>query len=125
MKTINDTQSPSEPLPPFQPEKHEISVHELKRKLDQGDPLLLIDVREPDEHQIVHLEEATLIPINDLPQQMDQLDPNHEIVLHCHHGMRSMQAAYYLYQNGFQNVKSLAGGIDQWAVEIDPMLNRY
>lgn len=123
MKNADD--SPSETLPPFQPEKHEMSVHELKRKLDQDEPIQLIDVREPMEHQIVHLEEARLIPLNDLPQHTDQLDPNTEIVLHCHHGMRSMQAAYYLYQNGFQNVKSLTGGIDQWAVEIDLALNRY
>ena len=117
--------SASEAPPPFQPEKHEISVQELKRKLDQDEPIQLIDVREPMEHQIVCLEEAQLIPMNDLPQHIEQLDPNHEIILHCHHGMRSMQAAYYLYQNGFQNVKSLTGGIDQWAIEIDPTLNRY
>ena len=77
------------------------------------------------EHQIVCLEEAQLIPMNDFPQHIEQLDPSHEIILYCHHGMRSMQVAYYLYQNGFQNVKSLTGGIDQWAIEIDPTLNRY
>ena len=121
MKTADASQVP----PPFQPEKHEISVQELKGKLDQGEPIQLIDVREPMEHQIVSLEEAQLIPMNDLPQHIEQLDPNGEIILHCHHGMRSMQAAYYLYQNGFQNVKSLTGGIDQWAIEIDPTLNRY
>lgn len=123
MKTVDN--SPSEVPPPFQPEKHEISVQELKGKLDQGEPIQLIDVREPMEHQIVCLEEAQLIPMNDLPQHIEGLDPSHEIILHCHHGMRSMQAAYYLYQNGFQNVKSLTGGIDQWAIEIDPTLNRY
>ena len=121
---IADT-SPSEAPPPFQPEKHEISVQELKGKLDQGEPIQLIDVREPMEHQIVYIEQAQLIPMNDLPQHIEQLDPNHEIILHCHHGIRSMQVAYYLYQNGFQNVKSLTGGIDQWAIEIDPTLNRY
>ena len=123
MKTVDN--SPSEVLSPFQPEKHEISVQELKAKLDHGEPIQLIDVREPMEHQIVCLEEAQLIPMNDLPQHIEGLDSNHEIILYCHHGMRSMQAAYYLYQNGFQNVKSLTGGIDQWAIEIDPTLNRY
>ena len=115
------TKTPS----PFQPVQHEISVRELKQKLDQGEPILLIDVREPLEHQIVHLDEALLIPLNNLPQQADQLDPNREIVIYCHHGMRSMQATYYLYQLGFQNVKSLSGGIDHWAIEINPTLNRY
>ena len=123
MKIIDN--SPSETPPPFQPEKHEISVQELKQKLDQDEPIQLIDVREPMEHQIVCLEEASLIPMNDLPQHIEGLDSNREIILHCHHGIRSMQAAYYLYQNGFQNVKSLTGGIDQWAIEIDPTLNRY
>lgn len=97
----------------------------LKQKRDQGEHILLIDVREPFEHEIVHLEDALLIPLNDLPQKANQLHPDREIVIHCHHGMRSMQAVYYLYQNGFRNIKSLAGGIDQWAVEIDSTLNRY
>ena len=112
-------------LPLFQPAQHEISVRELKRKLANPDAVQLIDVRELVEYQIVHLPEAVLIPLNDVPGQMDALDPNRDTVIYCHHGMRSMQAAHYLYQNGFQNVKSLAGGIDQWAAEIDPTLNRY
>ena len=84
MKTADNT--PSEALPPFQPEKHEISVHELKQKLDQGEPIQLIDVREPMEHQIVCLEGAQLILMNDLPQHIEQLDSSREIILHCHHG---------------------------------------
>ena len=79
MKTADNT--PSEALPPFQPEKHEISVHELKQKLDQGDSIQLIDVREPMEHQIVCLEEAQLIPMNNIPQHIEQLDPSREIIL--------------------------------------------
>ena len=136
-KLINNSHSPQpadthpssttsgEVLPPFQPEKHEISVHELKQKLDQSEPIFLLDVREPVEYEIVHLEGALLIPLNELPQQVDRLDSDREIVIHCHKGMRSMYATSYLYQIGFQNVKSLAGGIDQWAIEIDPTLNRY
>ena len=96
----NTSQTPT----PFQPEKHEISVQELKQKLDQDEPLQLIDVREPMEHQIVCIEEASLIPMNDLPQHIEDLVSNREIILHCHHGMRSMQAAFYLYQNGFKIV---------------------
>ncbi|MCZ6677870.1 MAG: rhodanese-like domain-containing protein [Candidatus Poribacteria bacterium] len=123
--TLPSSAKATETPPPFQPEKHEISVRELKQKLDQGEPLLLLDVREPFEHQIAHLADAVLIPMNHLPQQAGQLEPNDEIVIYCHHGMRSMHAAYYLYQIGFQNVKSLSGGIDQWAIEIEPTLNRY
>ena len=111
--------------PDFQPEKHEISVSTLKQKLDGKEPLVLLDVREPHEHEIVHIQDAQLIPLNELPQNTDGLDDHAEIVIYCHHGMRSMYAAAYLYQNGFQNVKSLTGGIDQWAIEIDKTLNRY
>ncbi|MDE0298960.1 MAG: gamma-butyrobetaine hydroxylase-like domain-containing protein [Candidatus Poribacteria bacterium] len=116
---------PTMSRPEFQPDKHEISPCDLKDKLDSGDQIALLDVREPDEYDIVHLEGATLIPLNDLPQNADQLDRQTEIVTYCHHGMRSLHAAAFLYQNGFDNVKSLAGGIDQWAVEIDPALARY
>ena len=109
----------------FQPAKHEISVQELKQKLDQNDTILLLDVREPHEYEFVHLQAAQLIPLNQLPQYGDELDKDAEIVIYCHHGQRSMYAAAYLERNGFQNVKSLTGGIDQWAIEIDSTLNRY
>ena len=109
----------------FEPEKHEISVHELKQKRDRNEPIVLLDVREQDEYEIVHLEDALLIPVNELPQQIHRLDADSEIVIHCHKGMRSMYAAAYLYQLGFRNVKNLTGGIDQWAIEIDSTLNRY
>ena len=111
--------------PEFQPEKHEISPRELKDKLDQVQQLVLLDVREPSEYEIAHIEGAALIPLNDLPQNVDQLDPQSEIVTYCHHGMRSLHAAAFLHQNGFQNVQSLAGGIDHWAAEIDSTLSRY
>jgi adenylyltransferase/sulfurtransferase len=111
--------------PQFQPDRHEISPRDLKDKLDSNQQIVLLDVREPNEYEIVHLEGATLIPLNDLPQNTSQLDAETEIVTYCHHGMRSLNAAAFLYQSGFENVKSLAGGIDQWAVEIDPTLTRY
>lgn len=130
--SINDVQSTqsSETQQPesssrFEPEKHEISVHELKQKRDRNDTIVLLDVREQDEYDIVHLEDSLLIPVNELPQEVHRLDRDSEIVIHCHKGMRSMYAAAYLYQLGFRNVKSLTGGIDQWAIEIDSTLNRY
>ena len=120
----SETQQP-ENSTRFEPEKHEISVHELKQKRDRNEPIVLLDVREHDEYEIVHLEDALLIPVNELPQQVHRLDMDSKIVIHCHKGMRSMYAAAYLYQLGFRKVKSLTGGIDQWAIEIDSTLNRY
>ena len=103
----------------------EISPQELKKKLDTDESVLLIDVREPSEHDIVHLEGARLIPLNTLPNHIDSLPADQEIVVYCHHGTRSLYATAYLHQNGFRDAKNLAGGIDQWAAEIDPTLRRY
>ncbi len=103
----------------------EISPQELKQKLDEDESLLLLDVREQSEYDIVHLEGARLIPLNTLPHHIDSLQPDQEIVVYCHHGQRSLYATAYLHQNGFTDTKNLAGGIDQWAAEIDPTLRRY
>ena len=103
----------------------EISAQELKEKLDTDASVLLLDVREPSEYDIVHLEGARLIPLNTLPHHIDSLPTDQEIVVYCHHGQRSLYATAYLHQNGFHDAKNLAGGIDQWAAEIDPTLRRY
>lgn len=103
----------------------EISPQELKKKLDTDASVLLLDVREPSEHALVHLEGARLIPLNTLPNHIDSLPADQEIVVYCHHGTRSRYATAYLHQNGFRDAKNLAGGIDQWAAEIDPTLRRY
>ena len=103
----------------------EISPQELKQKLDDNESVLLLDVREPSEYDIVHLEGARLIPLNTLPHHIDDLPSDQEIVVYCHHGQRSLYATAYLHQNGLTDTKNLAGGIDQWATEIDPTLPRY
>ena len=103
----------------------EIFPQELKQKLDDNESVLLLDVREPSEYDIVHLEGARLIPLNTLPQDIDNLPSDQEIVVYCHHGQRSLYAVAYLQQNGFTDAKNLIGGIDQWAAEIDPTLPRY
>ena len=103
----------------------EISPQELKQRLDTDESVFLLDVREQTEYDIVHLEGARLIPLNTLPHHIDSLPPDQEIVVYCHHGTRSLYAAAYLHQNGFRDAKNLAGGIDQWAAEIDPTLRRY
>ena len=103
----------------------EISPQELKQKLEDNESVLLLDVREPSEYDIVYLEGARLIPLNTLPQNIDSLPSDQEIVVYCHHGTRSLYAVAFLQQNGFNEAKNLIGGIDQWAVEIDPTLPRY
>ncbi len=107
------------------PSLPEISPRELKEKLDENESVLLLDVREQSEYDIVHLEGAQLIPLNTLPLNLDGLPSDQEIVVYCHHGQRSFYATAYLHKNGFTEAKNLTGGIDQWAVEIDPTLRRY
>ena len=102
-----------------------ITVRELKDRLDNGEQVFLLDVREPHEYSMAKIEGSTLIPLGTLPTSMNQLDPNHEIVALCHKGMRSADAVGFLLQQGFANVKNLIGGIDAWSVEIDPSVPRY
>lgn len=109
----------------MQTEIPEISPQALKKKLDESESVFLLDVREPSEYDIVHLEGAQLIPLNTLPHHVESLPSDHEIVVYCHHGTRSLYATAYLHQNGFHDAKNLEGGIDQWAAEIDTTLKRY
>lgn len=102
-----------------------ITVRELKDRLDKGEQVFLLDVREPHEYSMAKIEGSTLIPLGTLPTSLNQLDPNNEIVALCHKGMRSADAVGFLMQQGFANVKNLIGGIDAWSVEIDPSVPRY
>ena len=102
-----------------------ITVQELKEKLERGDKIVLIDVREPWEYNIAKIPSAQLIPLGTLGTEYKKLDPNAEIVLHCHMGMRSMDATQFLLQQGFKNVKNLTGGINAWSLQIDPSVPRY
>lgn len=102
-----------------------ITVRELKDRLDRGDKLFLLDVREPHEYSMAKLEGSVLIPLGTLPDSLDQLDRNAEIIAYCHRGMRSADAVGFLVQQGFSNVKNLIGGIEAWSVEIDPSVPRY
>jgi len=103
----------------------EISPRELKALLDSGQPIALLDVREPWEWEIVRLPGARLTPITHFEDFVSSLDPQREIVLYCRQGVRSMRALKRLRAAGFQHVRSLAGGISRWATEIDPSLPRY
>lgn len=117
--------SAEEAIIPFNPAEHAIQPQSLKRLIDNGHDTVLLDVREAWEYEIVHLEDAKQIPLGELPQQASLLNPYAEIVIYCHKGMRSLDAVHLLQQIGFKRVKSLVGGIDRWAREIDPKLQRY
>ncbi|MEX2141161.1 MAG: rhodanese-like domain-containing protein [Pirellulales bacterium] len=105
----------------------EIPPGQVKELLDAGGDFLLLDCREPDEHATVHIKQAMLLPMSELPNRLDELASHRErqIVVHCHHGGRSMRVTKWLREQGFASAQSMAGGIDQWAVEIDPTLPRY
>ena len=117
--------SAEEAIIPFNPAEHAIQPQSLKRLIDNGHDIILLDVRETWEYEIVHLKNAKQIPLGELPQQASLLNPYAEIVVYCYKGMRSLDAAHLLQQLGFKRVKSLVGGIDRWAREIDSQLQRY
>lgn len=103
----------------------EISARDLQHERACKPNLLLIDVREPLEAEIAHIEGARLIPLRELPRRMSELPGHGEIITVCHHGQRSLKAREILKGAGFPNVRSLAGGIDAWAREVDPEVPRY
>ena len=105
----------------------EIDVEMLRDKLAASDDFLLLDCREADEFEIVRLEQATLMPMSELAGRVEELEPHRgrEIGVQCHHGGRSLRVAMWLRQRGFERACSLAGGIDAWALRIDPSLARY
>jgi adenylyltransferase/sulfurtransferase len=102
----------------------EMQVEELKRRLDAGEDLFILDVREPHEYQICNLN-GHLIPLNDLPKRINELDSSREIVAHCKMGGRSAKAVAFLQQSGFTKVHNLAGGITAWADRVDPKMPKY
>ncbi|MGA2412052.1 MAG: rhodanese-like domain-containing protein [Candidatus Binataceae bacterium] len=103
----------------------EIEAIELKRRLDQGERLSILDVREPEEVAIVSFPGAIHVPMGDVPSRLAELDPEAEWVIVCHHGVRSANVAMYLARNGFEKIANLSGGIDEWSLTIDPSAPRY
>ncbi len=102
----------------------EISVIELKQRLDNGEDIFILDVRQPDEFSYCNLG-GLLIPLSELPGRLGDLDREREIVVVCHSGARSARATQFLHRAGFLGAKNLAGGVDSWAREIDPTMPRY
>lgn len=103
----------------------EISAREVKERLDKGEKLLLVDVREPHEYELCHIEGAVLIPMGSIPANLQKLDVDEDVICFCHHGMRSLDVANWLRTRGVTSAKSMAGGIDRWSLEIDPSVPRY
>ncbi len=104
-----------------------ITVQELKQKLDAGEDFLLLDVRTPHELTLAALPQATHLPMNEVDADSPELEDwkNREVVCMCHLGGRSAQVQYYLLNNGFTNVKNLLGGIHAWSEEIDSTVPTY
>jgi sulfur-carrier protein adenylyltransferase/sulfurtransferase len=102
----------------------EIQVEDLKRRLDAGDDIFVLDVREPHEYQICNIN-GYLIPLGDLAKRVNELDSSREIVAHCRSGVRSAKAVNFLRQAGFKKVTNLAGGILAWADRVDPKMPKY
>jgi adenylyltransferase/sulfurtransferase len=102
----------------------EITPRELKARLDRGDDLFILDVREPHEYQICNLQ-GHLIPLGELPKRASELDSSREIVAHCRSGKRSADAVQFLQQAGFRKIWNLKGGILAWSDEVDPSVPKY
>ena len=105
----------------------EISCKSVKAKLDAGEQFYFLDCREQDEYDLVHIGSTKLVPLSVLPSRVAEIEPykNQSIVVHCHHGGRSMRVAQWLRQNGFEKAQSMAGGIHTWAEEIEPGMKKY
>jgi adenylyltransferase/sulfurtransferase len=103
-----------------------VTPTELKARLDRGEKFRLIDVREADEWAVARLPRAELIPLSQFHlRAAAELSPEETLVLYCHHGMRSGRAQRYLKAQGYANVFNLTGGIDAWALQVEPAMKRY
>jgi rhodanese-related sulfurtransferase len=103
----------------------EIAPREVEERFTRGDGFLFVDVREKWEHEVSRIEGAVLIPLRQIPATLPRLAEAREVVLFCHHGVRSMDAAAWLRSQGVAGARSMAGGIERWAVEVDPCVPRY
>jgi rhodanese-related sulfurtransferase len=103
----------------------EIAPRDVKDLLARGEKVFFVDVREKWEYDTSRIEGSTLIPLREIPANLARLEEAGEIVLFCHHGMRSLDAAAWLRSQGVESARSMAGGIDRWAVEVDSAVPRY
>jgi len=103
----------------------EITPADVKARLDRGEKLHLVDVREPWEYDLCRIEGAKLVPLGSLAASLQTLPDVDEVICYCHHGMRSLDAASWLRFQGIERAKSLAGGIERWSLDVDPNVPRY
>jgi adenylyltransferase/sulfurtransferase len=103
----------------------EITPTEVKKKMDEHEPFVLIDVREPHEYQICRIPGSKLIPLGEVPKRMNELDSADDIVVHCKSGMRSAKAVGLLMKSGFRKIHNLKGGILAWSDQVDPSVPKY
>lgn len=106
----------------------ELTPLDIRQRLDAGERLFLIDVRQPEEHQICHIQGSELIPVNNVPAALGDLEGKSDegaLIVFCHHGMRSLNVVNWLRGQGITRSASMSGGIDRWSIEIDPSLPRY
>jgi rhodanese-related sulfurtransferase len=106
----------------------ETTPRDVKKRLDAGERLHLIDVREPYEHQQASIAGAELIPMRNVPARLQQIDAKADeapVIVFCHHGVRSLQTVKWLREQGVAGCQSMAGGIDRWSCEVDPSVRRY
>jgi rhodanese-related sulfurtransferase len=103
----------------------QIEPRDVKQRLERGENVLLLDVREQWEYDICNIAGAKLVPLRTLPANMALFEAAESIVVYCHHGMRSLDAAAWLRSQGIENARSMTGGIERWSAEIDPAVPRY
>jgi len=114
-----NAQSPQLPI--------ELSCEDVQRLQQSGEAFAFLDCREADEYEACRIDGATLLPMSEMRDRLGELEPHRaqRIVIHCHHGGRSLRVAAFLRQQGFPQAQSMAGGIDQWSERIDPTVPRY
>ena len=106
----------------------EITPQDVQRRLQAGEKLALVDVREPGEFQLARIDGAELIPMRTVPAELSRLDAQADLtplIVFCHHGVRSLNVVHWLREQGVDACQSMAGGIDRWSLEIDPRVPRY
>lgn len=103
----------------------QLTPAQLKQRLDRGDALVVVDVREPWEVAVCALPGARHIPMREIPARAAELPRDTDLVLLCHHGVRSQYVASFLERLGFERLHNLAGGIDAWAKDVDPTMAKY